>query len=175
MLYLSGSYYHMADQLSTYWHSPLGYLHITASNKGITGISFCKENESSYPKSKHPILDSCIKQLEHYFIGERTSFDLNLDFQNASEFYQDVWKAVKIIPHGKTRSYSDIANLIGHPKAQRAVGLANGRNPIPIIVPCHRVIGKNGSLTGYAYGLEIKQQLLALENPLRYSRTASLF
>ena len=165
----------MKDYSIAYWTSPIGNMKIIASKIGITNIEFCEKISSKTTESENPLLKMCIAQLSEYFSGERKSFDIRLDFTGTADFYQDVWKAVKLIPHGKTRSYSDIAKLIGHPKAQRAVGLANGKNPIPVIVPCHRVIGKNGNLTGYAYGIELKQKLLEMENPAKYAQPASLF
>jgi len=106
--------------------------------------------------------EDVIRQLEEYFAGTRMVFDLPLAPQGTA-FQLRVWKALLEIPFGRAVSYSDIANAIGNPKAVRAVGLANGRNPIPVVIPCHRVIGKDGSLTGYGGGLPIKEKLLALE------------
>lgn len=102
------------------------------------------------------------RQLDAYFCGKLKAFDLKLD-PEGTEFRKSVWKAVCEIPCGKTRTYKEIALAIGKPKAYRAVGLANNRNPIAIIIPCHRVIGSNGKLTGYAYGLDVKELLLKLE------------
>ncbi|MFB0954113.1 MAG: methylated-DNA--[protein]-cysteine S-methyltransferase, partial [Aeromonadaceae bacterium] len=102
------------------------------------------------------------EQFGAYFAGERHAFDLPLS-QHGTEFQLQVWRALVQIPYGQTRSYADIAQTIGNPKAVRAVGATNGRNPLAIIIPCHRVIGQNGSLTGYAGGLAIKQFLLTLE------------
>jgi len=110
----------------------------------------------------HPVLAETERQLGEYFAGRRRRFDLTLDFAG-TDFQQQVWRALLAIPYGETRSYSDIARQIGAPDAVRAVGAANGRNPISIIAPCHRVIGANGSLTGFAGGIEIKRRLLALE------------
>lgn len=101
-------------------------------------------------------------QLEEYFCGKRREFDIPLKL-NGTEFQKTVWNALLTVPYGKTASYKDIAALIGKPKAARAVGGANNKNPIMIIVPCHRVVGANGSLTGYAYGTDIKQKLLDIE------------
>lgn len=106
-------------------------------------------------------------QLAAYFAGELTEFDLALD-PSGTPFQLTVWAALRTIPYGQTRSYADIARQIGSPTASRAVGLANGRNPISIIVPCHRVIGANGSLTGYGGGIERKRALLDLESPLLF-------
>ena len=108
------------------------------------------------------VLLAAEQQLKEYFAGTRHQFELELDF-TGTEFQKQVWQALLTIPFGETRSYSQIAQQIGNPKAVRAVGAANGRNPISIIAPCHRVIGASGGLTGFAGGLEAKQYLLALE------------
>lgn len=111
-------------------------------------------------------LDAVCRQLDEYFAGKRRQFDLRLA-PRGTAFQQAVWQALQAIPYGRTCSYSELAGVIGRPQAVRAVGTANGANPISIIVPCHRVIGRNGSLTGYAGGLPRKQQLLELEGVLR--------
>lgn len=108
------------------------------------------------------LLKDAEKQLEEYFCGKRKKFNLPLK-QEGTEFMQSVWKVLETIPYGETRSYKQIAEMIGNPKAVRAVGMANNKNNIPIIIPCHRVIGNNGKLVGYALGLEMKQWLLDLE------------
>lgn len=110
----------------------------------------------------NPVLLETKRQLHEYFAGSRHRFELELDF-TGTDFQKSVWQALLTIPFGETRSYSQIAQQIGNPKAVRAVGAANGRNPISIIAPCHRVIGASGGLTGFAGGLEAKQYLLALE------------
>jgi methylated-DNA-[protein]-cysteine S-methyltransferase len=111
---------------------------------------------------RHPILIETERQLSEYFAGERMRFEVPLE-PRGSEFQKIVWSALKEIPFGKTRSYLDLAKTIGLPKASRAVGAANGKNPLSIILPCHRVVGSNGALTGFAGGLEIKARLLTLE------------
>jgi len=111
---------------------------------------------------RHPILVETERQLSEYFAGERIRFEVPLE-PRGSEFQKRVWSALKEIPFGKTRSYLDLAKTIGLPKASRAVGAANGKNPLSIILPCHRVVGANGALTGFAVGLEIKARLLTLE------------
>ncbi|CAH8233417.1 Methylated-DNA--protein-cysteine methyltransferase [Vibrio aestuarianus] len=152
-----------------YYHSPLGLMTLQANQQGLLGAWF--ETETTRPdelgeKSENcPILTSTIKQLDEYFTGQRTVFDIVLAAQG-TVFQQSVWQALCKIPYGETWNYQQLANTIGNPKAVRAVGLANGKNPISIIVPCHRVIGKNGKLTGYAGGLERKASLLELENRL---------
>lgn len=110
------------------------------------------------------------RQLIEYFEGRRRVFDLRYELLG-TDFQKDVWNAVASIPYGRTSSYRDIAHLIGRPEASRAVGAANGANPIPIVIPCHRVIGANGSLTGYGGGLPLKRRLLALEGALRAPST----
>jgi methylated-DNA-[protein]-cysteine S-methyltransferase len=119
-----------------------------------------------YAKQETPLIKKAAKQFGEYFDGKRKNFDLPLRMKG-TVFQVKVWNALKKIPYGKTVSYGDIAAIIGNPKACRAVGMANNRNPIAIIVPCHRVIGKDGSLTGYAGGLELKRQLLELEQNVR--------
>ena len=141
---------------------PLGWLQVSASDAGITSIVMVDEKGASHPNMH---TQQAVLQLEQYLNGERTTFDLVLAAVG-TEFQQQVWRALLTIPFGETRSYQDIAKQIGNPKGVRAVGLANGKNPISIVVPCHRVIGKNGALTGYAGGLRAKEQLLTLEGAL---------
>ena len=111
---------------------------------------------------RHPVLIETERQLEEDFAGRRTAFDVRLDFTGTS-FQRKVWNALLTIPFGQTRSYGQIAKQIGNPRAVRAVGAANGRNPVSIVAPCHRVIGSTGELTGFAGGLDVKAYLLALE------------
>ena len=122
----------------------------------------------------HPVA-ACYRQMREYFAGQRRDFDLKLDWGGATEFHRSVWAELLKIPYGKTASYSEIAERIGHPSAVRAVGLANRENPIAIVVPCHRVIGKAGELRGYFYGLDTKMRLLRLENPVRFAEQGELF
>ncbi|MFS0646902.1 methylated-DNA--[protein]-cysteine S-methyltransferase [Siminovitchia sp. 179-K 8D1 HS] len=152
--------------------SPIGQLIITGTDKAITGIFFGMENlppTTCEPaeNANHPVLKETARQLEQYFKGAIQSFNVPLHFHGTS-FQQNVWKKLLEIPYGETRTYGEIARQIGNEKAVRAVGQANRRNPIPIIIPCHRVIGKNKSLTGYA-GNEIdkKEVLLKLEGALK--------
>ncbi len=112
-----------------------------------------------------PVLEACARQLRDYFAGTRDHFQLPLE-PRGTDFQRAVWAALSAIPHGELRSYRDIAMAIDRPTAVRAVGAANGRNPLPVVVPCHRVIGSDGSLTGFAGGLGIKRQLLELEGSL---------
>jgi methylated-DNA-[protein]-cysteine S-methyltransferase len=111
---------------------------------------------------RHPVLVEAERQLAEYFAGRRKRFALKLDV-SGTPFQRKVWNALLTIPFGETRSYAQIAKQIGHPSAMRAVGAANGRNPVSIVAPCHRVVGSNGALTGFAGGLEVKARLLALE------------
>lgn len=145
--------------------SEIGPLYIVASAKYVYGISFGKEIGVSREKENSPVspmLDKAQKQIEEYFAGKRRVFDLPLEFEG-TDFQKKVWKELCKIPYGKTCSYKDIATAVGDPKACRAVGTANGRNPICVIVPCHRVINAGGKLGGYTGGLWIKEKLLSLE------------
>jgi methylated-DNA-[protein]-cysteine S-methyltransferase len=158
-----------------YLLSPLGLIEITCSEIGISRIRFVEAREEEESQPQPQALIDCLQQLEEYFEGTRLKFTVPLDLRSGTEFYREVWKLVLAIPYGRTRSYSTIAETLGRPQASRAVGMANGRNPIPIIIPCHRVIGKNGSLTGYEYGLDVKEALLAIENPKRFAHQAELW
>lgn len=146
--------------------SPIGELAVVASDLGVCGILWQGERPEDCGlvsvEGSSPVLHKAIAQLREYFAGRRREFDLPLDFRGTA-FQQQVWRALLTIPFGQTRSYGQMAAQIGRPQASRAVGAANGRNPIPIIVPCHRVIGASGSLTGFGGGLDIKVRLLALE------------
>lgn len=150
--------------------SPVGKLTLIASDKGLATILWEKDNPKRVrlgpvvEDKSHIVLTETERQLNAYFSGSRQSFSVPLDF-HGTLFQQKVWAALLTIPFGETRSYLQIATQIGNPKAVRAVGAANGKNPISIIAPCHRVIGANGALTGFAGGLEAKARLLALENP----------
>ncbi len=149
-------------------NSPVGGLKLVASDKGLAAILWENDDPRRVrlgPTSEdktHPILLESEKQLNEYFAGKRKSFSLALDFKG-TEFQQRVWRALLAIPFGETRSYGQLAKQLGNPKAMRAVGAANGRNPIAIVAPCHRVIGASGQLTGFAGGLEAKAHLLSLE------------
>lgn len=148
--------------------SPLGGLTLVASDKGLAAILWKDENPRRVLRSSlvedpdHPVLVETERQLRAYFAGSLTTFSLPLDFKG-TDFQKSVWQALLTIPFGETRSYGEIARQIGRPTAGRAVGAANGRNPISIVAPCHRVIGSNGALTGYAGGLAAKEHLLGLE------------
>ena len=136
-------------------------LYITASDTGITKIDF-KKPEDLKPLKKTEIIQKACSQLDEYFLGRRKVFELPLE-PEGTDFQKKVWEELSEIPYGRTRSYKQIAEKVGNGKACRAVGMANNRNPVPIIIPCHRVIGSNGSLVGYANGLDTKMKLLELE------------
>jgi methylated-DNA-[protein]-cysteine S-methyltransferase len=147
-------------------NTPVGNLQLLAEAGYLVRIAFPGEHLTGTQKDQSdPLLTACAIQLSEYFDGKRQTFDMPLE-PTGTEFQQDVWCALKRIPFGKLRSYGEIAREIGRPSAVRAVGAANGRNPLPIIVPCHRVIGSDGSLTGFAGGLAMKKQLLTLEGAL---------
>jgi len=151
--------------------SPVGELKLVASEKGLVAILW--ENDppervrlgAMSEDAAHPVLVEAARQIDAYFAGELKAFDLPLDF-HGTDFQKSVWAALLAIPFGETRSYAEIARAIGRPTAFRAVGAANGKNPISIIAPCHRVIGTNGSLTGFAGGLKAKELLLGIEGAL---------
>ena len=148
--------------------SPVGTLRLVASDKGLAGVWFERtrpgrtQPRGDVKNAKHPVLVAAERQLGEYFAGRRKAFDLKLDFVG-TEFQKSVWKALLTIPFGQTRSYGEIARQVGRPSASRAVGAANGRNPVAIVAPCHRVIGSTGALTGFGGGLDVKEQLLRLE------------
>lgn len=151
-----------------YINTPLGAVEFKASSQGITQVIFCGVDRGEI--RTNDITDCCKQQLAEYFIGKRTIFDLPLD-PRGTNFQKSVWACLAKIPFGHTLTYRDIANMLNNPKAVRAVGGANGRNPISIILPCHRVIGTNGTLTGYAGGIERKLWLLKHESvDVKYSR-----
>lgn len=142
--------------------SPVGELSLAADENGLTMVSFGHNDVAGALNLESPILKQAKTELAEYFSGQRTEFDIALN-PRGTAFQQKVWKALRHIPYGETRSYGEIASAVNNIKACRAVGMANNRNPIAIIIPCHRVIGANGDLTGYAAGLKIKQKLLTLE------------
>lgn len=148
--------------------SPVGVLTLVATERGLSAILWEKERagrvnvDLEHEDPRHPVLLETERQLREYFAGRRTNFTLSLDVAG-TDFQRKVWQALLTIPFGETRSYAQIARQIGRPKAVRAVGAANGRNPLSIVAPCHRVIGTNGRLTGFAGGLDTKAFLLGLE------------
>ncbi|AXP80509.1 Methylated-DNA--protein-cysteine methyltransferase [Mariniflexile rhizosphaerae] len=145
--------------------SPLGYTKISGDTNGISSVIVLNSEEKT--TDIIPVeLEDCVMQLNEYFEGTRTQFDLKLN-PEGTDFQKTVWKQLEQIPYGKTVSYLDLSKQLGDVKAIRAVASANGKNPLWIIVPCHRVIGSDGSLTGYAGGLHRKQWLLEHENPYK--------
>ncbi|ENW02495.1 methylated-DNA--[protein]-cysteine S-methyltransferase [Acinetobacter beijerinckii] len=151
-----------------YIDSLVGALKLVAHDQALVAVMWDNEDHKRVRLSElvedrhHPMLHQVKQQLEQYFAGKRQQFDLPLDFQG-TDFQQQVWQALLTIPYGETRNYKEIAVQIGNEKAVRAVGAANGKNPISIIAPCHRVIGASGALVGFAGGLDKKQILLSLE------------
>ena len=143
----------------------VGPVTVTCSEKAVTGLCYGRRPPRDGEERESPLSRRCREQIEEYFAGKRKTFDLSLDPAGTS-FQRAVWQALRAIPYGQTCSYADIAARIGKPTACRAVGMANHRNPIAILIPCHRVIGKSGNLTGYAGGLEIKARLLELEREI---------
>jgi len=155
-------------------NSPVGRLRLIADDRALTGIWFEQGRDAARGAAgliaaRSPVLDRARVQLEEYFTGRRHEFDLPLD-PRGTEFQRRVWQRLTLIPYGETTSYGALARELGDAKASRAVGLANGSNPIPIVIPCHRVIGADGSLTGFGGGLPIKQALLELERQHRQPR-----
>lgn len=149
----------------SYYNSPIGVLKIEADELGICGVSLYGNKTEQQPKNQSscsPYLLQAQEELEEYFSGKRKTFSVPLSL-HGTKFQKRVWSALCEIPYGETRSYSEIAAAVDNPKACRAVGMANNKNPIMIMVPCHRVIGKDGSLVGYGGGLSIKKKLLKLE------------
>jgi methylated-DNA-[protein]-cysteine S-methyltransferase len=145
----------------TYYLAPIGLLEICGSEKGISSVTFVANVDNVI---ENPVcLRDCVTQLHEYFERKRKTFDLLLDLEG-TDFQKKVWNELLKIPYGKTKSYNDIAIKLGDKEAVRAVGHANGKNPVSIIVPCHRVIGSDGKLVGYAGGLWRKKWLLGFEN-----------
>ena len=143
--------------------TPLGRMTLVASDDGLRELRLRGEAGEGAATKKHPVLDQARRELAEYFAKKRRDFDVPLDAAG-TDFQRKVWRALVKIPFGRTESYGGLAKKLGQPTASRAVGLANGQNPIAIIVPCHRVIGADGSLTGYAGGLDRKRWLLAHES-----------
>jgi methylated-DNA-[protein]-cysteine S-methyltransferase len=155
---------------SVFWYDyPAGRIGIAEADGAICRVFFGAEQPpAGFAAAETPLIKKAAAQLAEYFDGRRNQFDLPLALRG-TEFQVAVWKALQTIPYGATCCYADIAAKIGRPKAVRAVGMANNRNPIVIMVPCHRVIGKDGGLTGYGGGLPLKQLLLDLEKQARFS------
>jgi methylated-DNA-[protein]-cysteine S-methyltransferase len=151
----------------SYLETPIGTLLIAGDVDAIRFIGFPKSGKAQQPEpdwrlSTRGAVGEAIRQLKEYFAGRRSEFDLPLA-PEGTEFQREVWKRLQEIPYGETISYGELARRIGNPNASRAVGAANGSNPLPIVIPCHRVIGANGKLTGFGGGLPTKEALLALE------------
>lgn len=142
-----------------YFTTPCGVLEVTADEHGVTSIFFVDQPSENRPST---LTNLACEQLDEYFKGQRTSFDMPVTLVG-TDFQKRVWRALIGIPYGQVISYADLAEQIDNPKAVRAVGLANSKNPVSIVIPCHRVIGKNGQLTGYAGGLTRKAWLLQHE------------
>ncbi|MBW4847481.1 MAG: methylated-DNA--[protein]-cysteine S-methyltransferase [Lachnospiraceae bacterium] len=147
---------------TAYIKTVLGPIKISEVDGFITELLFVKDINEISSEQKTPLLEEAEKQIKEYLDGTSRRFDLPLAAKG-TEFQKTVWEALRRIPYGETRSYKQIATMIGRPDASRAVGMANGKNPILLLTPCHRVVGSDGKLTGYAAGLEIKEQLLELE------------
>lgn len=143
-------------------HTPMGPLTVASTDKGIASIQFGKSVPDGAIAEESAARETVKQQLTEYFQGTRTRFELPLDIEG-TPFQRAVWDELLRIPYGETRSYGDIARAIGKPGAARAVGLANHDNPVAVVIPCHRVVGRDGSLTGYAGGLHLKAQLLSIE------------
>jgi len=152
--------------------SPVGRLTLVATDHGLAAILWEHDRpgrvrlDVGAEVNDHPVLVETERQLEEYFAGRRTQFALKLD-ATGTAFQRQVWNALLTIPFGETRSYGQIARQIGNPSAVRAVGAANGRNPLSIVIPCHRIVGSTGALTGFAGGVDVKAHLLAFESGLQ--------
>jgi methylated-DNA-[protein]-cysteine S-methyltransferase len=174
----------MTPILTQPYNSPLGPMILAASDLGLCGVWFKGQRHGPSDErlrgwtsvTAHPLLHDASAQLQAYFAGDLSRFDLPLDLSAGTPFQQLVWQALLAVPSGHSQSYGDLARRLDNPKAVRAVGAAVGRNPVSIIVPCHRILGGGGQLTGYAGGLWRKQALLKLEgHPLALTSTAPLF
>jgi len=144
--------------------SPVGELKLLGGDAGLRAVLFAREAApADAVEDPHPVLDAAARQLAEWFAGERTVFDLPLDLAVATAFQRRAWLALAEIPYATTRSYGEQARRLGMPRAARAVGAANGRNPLSIVLPCHRLVGADGALTGFGGGLDVKRALLAHE------------
>lgn len=146
-----------------YYESPIGLIEIGGTAGTITSLNFVDIQRGKF--ESHPLVDEAVRQIAAYFDGERREFKLEISF-SGTDFQKQVWRQLLSVPYGQLASYQDIATAVDRPKAVRAVGAANGRNPISIIVPCHRIIGSNGKLVGYGSGLWRKEWLLKHEGSL---------
>ncbi len=154
---------------STTYDSPLGQLDLVASDDGLVAVLWPDDSPKRVrlegeivADASNPVLTKTVQQLDEFFAGDRKSFDVPLDLRG-TEFQVATWQSLAKIPYGETATYGEQAKLLGRPKAVRAIGAANGRNPVSIVLPCHRVVGADGSLTGFAGGLDAKRFLLDLE------------
>lgn len=152
-----------------FMESPVGRLFLAGDREGLRHIDFPEEKRPVVPKpdwrEMPAFFSAAVSELQEYFSGRRRRFSIDIK-PEGTPFQRTVWRALRRVPYGKTVSYGELARRIGNPGASRAVGMANGANPIPIIIPCHRVIGANGDLTGFGGGLKVKRFLLELENAL---------
>ncbi|QJW83965.1 methylated-DNA--[protein]-cysteine S-methyltransferase [Ramlibacter terrae] len=153
------------------FESPLGTMLLAATDRGLAGLWFPGQRHGPAAPpgpevANHPVLEEAARQLRAYFAGERSGFGLPIDFARGTPFQQSVWQALLAIPAGETTSYGELGRRVGKPQAARAIGAAVGRNPVSVVVPCHRVLGTAGALTGYAGGIERKTALLKLEGAL---------
>lgn len=145
-----------------FMETALGLIEISEKDGFVTELFFAKNTQKTADGSQTPVLKEAERQITEYLSGKRKVFDLPLA-ADGTDFQKVIWEALRKIPYGETRSYKQVAEMIGKPKASRAVGMANNKNPILIVTPCHRVIGANGKLVGYAAGLAVKEKLLKLE------------
>lgn len=143
----------------------IGELTVLENDGKITDLHFGKVSILGMTEKKTELISEVENQINEYYQGKREAFDLPLRIEG-TDFQKKVWAALRVIPKGETRTYEDIAAAVGNPKASRAVGMANNRNRLPVIIPCHRVIGKNGQLVGFAGGLDVKKRLLELEKKM---------
>lgn len=145
------------------YQSPIGTIRLQSNHSKLNSASFVEDLKYK-KKPKCEILQSAIEQLDKYFSGKKISFDIPMEFTSGTQFQRDVWIALQSIPYGETISYKDLAQKVENPKAARAVGNANNKNPMVVFIPCHRVVGSKGDLVGYASGVDKKSFLLELEH-----------
>jgi methylated-DNA-[protein]-cysteine S-methyltransferase len=151
------------ERVHHYYSQAVGWMELRVGDKGLRSLSFISKPAVQQSSEKDPLTSRVIKELDDYFAGNSRSFSIPLDPQEGTFFQRRVWDQLQEIPYGEIRSYGDVAKAVGNPRGARAVGLANKRNCIPIVIPCHRVIRSNGHIGGYDSGLHIKRALLAFE------------
>ncbi len=154
-----------------YWESPVGWIRIEVGEKGLRRLDYVSEGDMESEvvgSDEGELIKRVKKELEEYFEGKRKKFEIKIEWTIGTEFQRRVWRELLKIPYGQVVSYKDVAERIGNPNAVRAVGGANGKNPMAVVVPCHRVVNANGGLGGYSSGLKIKRKLLDLEGVSRY-------